>query len=94
MLAVPSPRYLFSVVAVERTARGVYAASVWHNPCNTAEFPERQEVPTMKRPEGRASAPMLVGAKHVPLPEGEGQGEGKETAVPRECFHPEVTDLA
>jgi len=33
----PTGGHLFSVVAVERTARGVYAASAWHNPCNTAE---------------------------------------------------------
>src|SRR5438034_9702843 len=45
----------------ERTERGVYAASTWDNPCDLSEVPERQEVRTVKRPEGRAPASILVG---------------------------------
>ena len=45
----------------ERTERGVYAASRWDNPCDLSEVPDRQEVRTVKRSEGRAPDPSLVG---------------------------------
>src|SRR5438477_11143757 len=54
----------------ERTERGVYAASTWDNPCDLSEVPERQEVRTVKRPEGRAPAPIFVGTLNTCLPQG------------------------
>jgi hypothetical protein len=60
----PSPigwEYLFSVVATQ--TNGARRLCRFHlvQPCDVAELPEPRNVQTVKRPEGRAPDPLLVG---------------------------------
>jgi|SRR5881394_305626 len=60
------PRYLFRAGVTRTTERGVYAASAWDNPGDVAELSTARKLRTMKRPEGRAPALILVGMLHLP----------------------------
>ena len=51
------------------TERGVYAASTWWDPGNIAYCPSTWKVRTVKRPEGRAPALILVRALNSYMPE-------------------------
>ena len=58
--------FLFIVVPDrERPARGVYAASAWHKRWDVAEPPRVRELRTLKRPERRAPALILVRAPNT-----------------------------
>src|SRR5207244_7027221 len=56
-LPLPLTSTRFPYTTLFRSARGVYAASAWANPCDFSEVPERKDVRTVKRPEGRAPLP-------------------------------------
>src|SRR6266496_3622768 len=49
----------------ERTERDVYVASAWHRGVDVTEKSRARKMRTMKRPEGRAPAQILVGAQNT-----------------------------
>jgi hypothetical protein len=53
----------------ERTERGVYAASAWLKPEVVEETRRPRNLPTLKRPEGRALPLLLIGALNTYSPQ-------------------------
>ena len=72
----PSPWYLLAGSLRERTERDVYVASAWH-PDSESDCgkPRAGKLRTVKRPEGRAPAPIIVAALNTYSPWGPGERE-------------------